>query len=261
MKSRANIKGHPIHPMLIPFPVAFFTGTLIFDILGLAYDNSTYWIIGQHLSIAGIIGGLLAAVPGLIDYFSTVPPESSAKKRATLHGITNISMLILFSIAAFYRRSIDAAPGIILALESFGFILMSIAGWMGATLVYRNQIGVDPRYANAGKWKELSVDPSGTQILVADIGDLQLNQMKLIHVGKKRIVLAKTEKGYVAFDDRCTHKGGSLAGGSMICGTVQCPWHGSQFDVQTGATKAGPAEKSIAVYAVSESQGKVYINL
>ncbi len=53
--------------------------------------------------------------------------------------------------------------------------------------------------------------------------------MKLLHVGSTSIVLAKTEKSYVAFDDRFTHKGGSLAGGAMICETVQCPWHGSHF--------------------------------
>jgi nitrite reductase/ring-hydroxylating ferredoxin subunit len=85
--------------------------------------------------------------------------------------------------------------------------------------------------------------------------------MKLIHTKDKRIVVARTEQGYVAFDDRCTHKGGSLAGGSMICGTVQCPWHGSQFDVKTGEVKAGPAKDKIEIYPVSESGGKVYLSV
>jgi uncharacterized membrane protein/nitrite reductase/ring-hydroxylating ferredoxin subunit len=261
MKSRANIKGHPIHPMLIPFPVAFFTGTLIFDILGLVYDNPNYWNIGKYLELSGIIGATLAAIPGVIDYFFTVPPDSSAKKRASLHGLTNISMLIIFCIAAFYRRTTDPIPGVVIALETAGFALMAIAGWMGATLVYRNQIGVDPRYAEAGKWKEQRVEHSSEPIFVATMDELKLNQMKLIHVGNKRIVLAKTENGYVAFNDRCTHKGGSLAGGSMMCGTVQCPWHGSQFDVHNGTVKAGPANNKIEVYRISELQGKVYLTL
>jgi len=83
--------------------------------------------------------------------------------------------------------------------------------------------------------------------------------MKLLHVGSKRIVLGKTEKGYVAFDDHCTHKGGSLAGGAMICSTVQCPWHGSQFDVTNGQVKAGPAKENIHTYPVTESEGHVYL--
>lgn len=261
MKSRANINGHPIHPMLIPFPVAFFTGTLIFDILAIVNNNSNFWNIGGWLIIVGIIGAVLAAIPGLIDYFGTVPPDSSAKKRATKHGLTNITMLILFCIAAYYRRSENASSTVVLALEGVGFILMSIAGWMGATLVYRNQIGVDPRYAHAGKWKEETIKPSGKPLEVATKDELKVNQMKLLHIGDKRIVVARTDKGYVAFDDRCTHKGGSLAGGSMICGTVQCPWHGSQFDVNNGSVAAGPAATKIAVYNISESQGKIFLTL
>jgi len=261
MKSKANIKGHPVHPMLIPFPIAFFTGTLIFDVLGLMNDNTHYWSIGQSLGIAGIIGALIATIPGVIDYFSTVPPNSSAKKRATLHGLFNISMLILFCIAALYRRTVDPVTGLVIALEGAGFMLMCVAGWMGATLVYRNQIGVDLRYANAGKWKELTVKHSNESILVGTTDELKLNQMKLIHVGNKRIVLARTESGYVAFNDRCTHKGGSLAGGSMMCGTVQCPWHGTQFDVKNGMVKAGPAKDKIEVYNLAELEGSVYITL
>ncbi|MDQ3552038.1 MAG: Rieske (2Fe-2S) protein [Bacteroidota bacterium] len=76
--------------------------------------------------------------------------------------------------------------------------------------------------------------------------------MKLLHIKDKRIVLAKTENKYVAFDDRCTHKGGSLAGGSIMCGTVQCPWHGSQFNVFNGYVTAGPAKEKIKIYTVTE---------
>ena len=259
MKSKAAIKGHPIHPILVAFPVAFFTGTLIFDILGKVLDNPALWHTGFYLEIAGIIGGLAAAVPGIIDYFFTVPPESSAKKRATKHGLLNITTVAVFFIAWMIRHNNDASSLVIISLEVLGVILLSVAGWMGGTLVYRNQIAVNPRYAHAGKWNEEYIKESGGQIHVADSDELQTNQMKLIHVNHKRIVIAKTEEGYVAFNDRCTHKGGSLAGGSMICGTVQCPWHGSQFDVKTGMVKAGPAKERISTYEVSESAGKIYL--
>ena len=79
--------------------------------------------------------------------------------------------------------------------------------------------------------------------------------------GTKRIVLARTERGYVAFDDRCTHRGGSLAGGVMICGTVQCLWHGSQFDAATGQVKAGPAKTPINVYQVTEERDEIKLKL
>jgi uncharacterized membrane protein/nitrite reductase/ring-hydroxylating ferredoxin subunit len=260
MRSRANIKSHPIHPILIVFPIAFFIGTFIFDILGVIYDNESLYGVAYYMQVCGIIGAVLAAIPGAIDYFKTVPPNSSAKKRATKHALLNITNLILF-IVAWILKGNNINPYIILVLELIGLILLAIAGWLGGTLVYRNQIGVDPRYANAGKWKEEEKGDAKGQIEVASADELKTDQMKLIHVNDKRIVIARTEKGYVAFDDRCTHKGGSLAGGAMICGRVQCPWHGSQFDVNSGAVKAGPAKEKINTYNISEANGKVYLNL
>src|SRR5260221_591332 len=233
MRSKFHIKSHPLHPILVGFPIAFFTGTLLFDILGWLQTNTAYWRTGMYLEITGIISAFLAAVPGIIDYFFIVPPESSGKKRATQHGILNITMLIIFIIVWFYRQNISASPYIILIAETMGIILMSISGWFGGTLVHRNQIGIDHRYAGAGKWKEKYFSNQKEEILVATSDELKLNQMMLIHVNKKRLVIGKTEDGYVAFDDRCTHRGGTLADGAMICGIVQCPWHGSQFDCKT----------------------------
>ncbi len=91
--------------------------------------------------------------------------------------------------------------------------------------------------------------------------ELEPDQMKLLHIDGRRIVLARTQSGYVAFDDGCTHKGGSLAGGVMIGGVVQCPWHGSQFDCRSGGVKAGPAEQPVATYRVTEANGEVRLSL
>jgi uncharacterized membrane protein/nitrite reductase/ring-hydroxylating ferredoxin subunit len=262
MKSRANIKGHPIHPILITLPIGFFIGTLVFDLLGLAFMEVSFNVAAGYMEISGVIGGLLAAVPGFIDYLNTVPPKSSAKKRATQHGLLNVTMVLIFAAAWIYRMLEEQPEYIItIALEFIGVVLMSIAGWLGGTLVYRNQIGVDPRYAFAGKWKEKHFDHSEERLIeVAASDELKLNQMQLLHIDHRRIVLARTETGYVAFDDHCTHRGGSLAGGSMICGTVQCPWHGSQFDTTTGDVKAGPAKEKIETYEVIEKDGKIFFD-
>jgi nitrite reductase/ring-hydroxylating ferredoxin subunit len=142
-----------------------------------------------------------------------------------------------------------------------GIVLLSVAGWLGGTLVHRNQIGVDHRYANAGKWNEAYFKGQTGAIEVAAMDELKMNALKLLHIGEQRIVLGRTEKGYMAFSDHCTHRGASLADGVLICGTVQCPWHGSQFDVETGAVKEGPAKESIAIYKVEEREGKVFLML
>jgi len=259
MKSKASIKSHPLHPMLIVFPIAFYIGTLLFDCLAVFFGNAEYGITGKYVHIAGIAGAVLAAIPGAIDYFSVIPPDSSGKKRGAAHGLINSSVLIIFVIALYLKYRADINPYIILFIELAGVVLTFVAGWMGGTLVYRNQIGVDNRYAGAGKWKELYIDEKTGPLEVGAADELKVDQMKLIHAKDKRIVIARTAQGYVAFDDHCSHKGGSLAGGAMICGTVQCPWHGSQFDVETGEVKEGPAQNKIETYQVKEAEGKVYL--
>lgn len=258
MKSFAHLRGHPLHAILVPFPIAFFTGTLIFGLLGYFKEDPVFWNTAGYLEAAGLLSGLAAALPGLLDFLRTVPPRSSARDRAAKHGMLNLSMLILFLMAALKRDTLFS--GWVVLFESAGFILMMMSGWLGGTLVVRNQIGVNPRYAHAGKWKEKRLRFHAGRIEAATVDELKRDQMMLLHLQGKRIVLARTGTGYVAFDDRCSHRGGSLAGGAMICGTVQCPWHGSQFDVHTGMVKAGPATEMIKTYGVTEQNGKVYLD-
>ena len=260
MRSKANFKSHPIHPMLVSFPLAFFPGSLIADVAAYVTDKGELWTVGYWLQIAGVGFALLAAIPGFIDYLFTVPPKSSGKKRAAQHGLLNVGVIIIFLSNWFYRQNPDASYHLIIGLDIAGTILISISGWLGGTLSFRNQIGVDHRYAYAGKWKEKYLGRGG-RIIAATSDELKPNQVKLLHLGDQRIVVARTEKNYVAFEDRCTHRGGSLADGAMICGTVQCPWHGSQFDVVTGEVKAGPAKENIRTYTVTESDGNVYVQL
>jgi nitrite reductase/ring-hydroxylating ferredoxin subunit/uncharacterized membrane protein len=263
MKSKAVLLGHPAHPMLIPFPFAFLTGAFLFDAAGWLRDVPSWWTTGGYLSLAGIATAVVAAVPGLIDYRYTVPPDSSAKTRATRHMLANLSAVGMFAIAWWIRGESTARPGLtVLGLEAVGLAVLSAGAYMGGTLVTRNMIGVDHRYARAGKWKDESIAArTNGAITVARHDELEVDQMKLLRVGDKRIVLARTENGYAAFDDRCTHKGGSLAAGVMMCGTVQCLWHGSQFDLSTGKVKAGPAKKPIQVYQVTEEHGEIRLVL
>ena len=263
MKSKAVLLGHPVHPMLIPFPFAFLIGAFLFDAVGWLGNVPSWWTTGAYLSLAGVATAVVAAVPGFIDYLYTVPPDSSAKTRATKHMLVNLGAVVMFAIAWWIRGETAARPVLaVLGLEATGLAVLSAGAYMGGTLVTRNLIGIDHRYAQGGRWCDESFAALPNQaITVATRDDLKVDQMKLLRVGDKRIVLARTEDGYVAFDDRCTHNGGSLAGGVMICGTVQCLWHGSQFDVSTGKVKAGPATKPIQVYPVNEEQGELKLLL
>ena len=249
MKSRASIKSHPIHPMLVTYPFAFLTGGWGFGLAGAVWRRREWTTVSQYLVPTGVVAGLIAAVPGIIDYRYSVPPKSSAKQRATKHALINTSALALFTAGWLLGKG-SRRKTIPLVLQTLGTAAISAGGWLGGTLAYRNQIGVDHRYANAGKWQEESRGHLRARALTSAAAPLDVNQMKLVHVDEERIVVARTERGHAAFQDRCTHKGGPLSDGTLICGVVQCPWHGSQFDVETGEVKCGPAEEEIQTYEI-----------
>jgi nitrite reductase/ring-hydroxylating ferredoxin subunit/uncharacterized membrane protein len=263
MRSKASFGGHPIHPMLVAFPIAFLYGSLVFDLAGLLGGWPAAYTTGAFMSLAAIGTGLIAAVPGLIDYLYVVPPNSSGKQWATWHMVVNVASLLLFGLGIAFRDWVSLAPSAAtVALEAIGVGLITIGGWIGGILVYREQIGVDHRYAEAGKWREAEVDGKpGEAVAIDGADELEPGQMMLVHAPDRRIVVARTDEGYAAFEDRCTHRGGSLAGGVLAGETVCCPWHGSQYDVCTGQVCRGPAKEGIQTYEVEEEEGEVRLTL
>jgi nitrite reductase/ring-hydroxylating ferredoxin subunit/uncharacterized membrane protein len=265
MRSRAHFKSHPLHPILVSFPIAFLAGCLFADAAGKLLRKPGLQVTGSYLSIAAIATGLIAAVPGLIDYLTIIPPGSTAKKRATQHMLINVTALALVAIGCAFRNwhtRLPAWPTILLELAAVA--LVSWGGWLGGTLVYRNQIAIDHRYAHAGKWHETDITgtPGQTITIEGAATEMRPGQMRLLKWNRRRIVLARTENdAFAAFDDHCTHRGGPLADGALVCNTVQCPWHGSQFDVTTGQPKAGPAEKPINTYKAELRDGKLHLTL
>jgi len=259
MKSFANVKGHPIHPALIPFPFAFLPTALLFDAGSRVLSRPAWAITGFHLLQLGILSGLVAAVPGVLDFLMRVPPASSGRKRALQHGVLNVSAIVMFAIVWMLRRA-GSVTVLTLALEFIAVAALIYSGTLGGTLVTRNLISVDHRHANAGKWSEARITaPAGKPVVIARADELERDQMKLVIVNGRRLVLARTGRGYQAFDDGCTHRGGSLADGVCIDGAVQCLWHGSQFDCTTGEVRSGPAKKKIRTYEVKQQKDDVLL--
>lgn len=244
--------------MLVVLPLGLFLGSWIFDLIGKATNNELLWAASYYCAIAGIVGGFCAAIPGAIDWFTVVPPRSSGKKRGLLHACLNVAVLIGFISIAVHRSAPIGEPGgFELALMTACIVVLGISGWLGGTLSYRNQIGVDHRYANAGTFKERRLD--SWERPACNQSELSEGQMMLVRVADERVVLGRCPEGMIAFSDHCTHKGGPLSDGALVGCTVQCPWHGSQFDVHTGRVVAGPAKSKIEVYETEIRAGEVYV--
>jgi uncharacterized membrane protein len=207
MRSKAHIKSHPLHPILVGFPITFFISTLLFDAAAALRSNESFSQTASYLHVLGIFSAIAAAIPGAIDYFKVIPPGSSAKKRGTQHGILNSTACSFLLEHGLTRNSHDPGITFLIFFEFLAVVLLGIGGWLGGTLVHRNQIGIDHRYADAGKWKEKDGERSGELIKVAKADELKVNQMMLIHANGKRIVLGRTEHEFIALDDFCTHRG------------------------------------------------------
>lgn len=143
MKAKATLLGHPIHPMLIVFPLGLLPLAVIFDITYWVTANPRWPEISFWLIAAGLIGGLLAAVFGLADWLK-IPSGTRAKAIGLLHGIINVIVVGFFGVSWLLRRPNPAAPETIaIVLGVVGLGLALISGWLGGELVFRLSAGVD----------------------------------------------------------------------------------------------------------------------
>lgn len=148
MSSPASIAGHPIHPMLIPFPIALWVFSLVADLIYLWRDNPAWAWIAFYTLAGGILGAILAAVFGIIDYFSI--RDKKVSKLAAWHARINVLALLLFA-ASFYFRTTNGATiiggrtTIPLALSITGVVCVTISGWLGGELVFKHGVAVQPQ--------------------------------------------------------------------------------------------------------------------
>lgn len=150
MESKVKIFGHPVHPMLVAFPIAFYVATFA---LYLTYQSNgdVFWFrYGVVANIAGVVMGALAAIPGLIDWFTAIPADSHAKRTGLIHMALNSLTLILFAVAAIsnYNKWIESYPNLnaTLLLTGIGVLCTVAAGFYGWTLVQKYHVGVDLTY-------------------------------------------------------------------------------------------------------------------
>jgi uncharacterized membrane protein len=144
MESKAKFLGHPIHPILVVFPLGLLVTSVIFDLLfyfGLAHITPE---VGFWMAVAGIIGGVISAIFGLIDWLA-IPSDTRAKKIGLFHGLANVVVLIFFVLSVLTRlNNVSHAPGSgAILLSAIGILAGLIGGWLGGELVHRLNVGND----------------------------------------------------------------------------------------------------------------------
>src|SRR5215831_5705547 len=138
-ESAAHIGKHPIHPMLVVFPIGLWVAALAFDIVEMATGNPLWRTLAFWNIVGGIIGALLAAVPGFLDYPGVKGREG---RLATWHMVINLAAVVLFVVNAVLRLRVNADSPWPLLLSIIGVVGVFVSGWLGGELVYVERFGV-----------------------------------------------------------------------------------------------------------------------
>lgn len=143
MRARARLFGHPIHQMLIVFPLGLLTTAAVLDVVHLVNGGSLSAVMAFWLIAGGILGGLAAAIFGLIDWLG-IPSGTRARRIGLLHGVGNVVVVGLFAGSWLLRREQPVSPATAALVLSFaGVALATVTGWLGGELVDRLGVGVD----------------------------------------------------------------------------------------------------------------------
>ena len=158
VRSTAAIGGHPIHPMLVPFPIAFLVGALVSDLVFWGTGDGFWSRASWWLLAAGVVMGLLAAVFGLIDFLTI--PRARQGSTGWVHFLGNLLAVMLALVNVLLRLGDAGAAvlpgGLILSFVTVGILL--VTGWMGGELAYRFKIGVIEQAEGPASSRESAVD-------------------------------------------------------------------------------------------------------
>jgi len=260
---------HPLHPMLVHFPIGLFILSLLLDLGSLAFPLTPNLVREAfYAMLLGVIGALIAAVPGLVDY-TDIRNDHPGKRIATAHLTLNLIVVGLYGINLGVRSStLDAlkTPVGSLILSLVGLTLLSVSGYLGGRLVYSEGISV-------GRHKRRTPTPENTLHLTRDeTGDagfvpvpqaesLGDRETLRVEIDAQVIAIAKLDGNFYAFQEFCTHRFGPLSEGDFKGFDVECPWHNSCFDVRTGKVTNGPAKVDLKTFRIERRDGKICVGV
>jgi nitrite reductase/ring-hydroxylating ferredoxin subunit/uncharacterized membrane protein len=219
--------GHPLHPVLTDIPLGAWTATVVLDAVA---EQTRSAGIARASDIAlelGLVGAVGAAVTGAADWKDT---DARPRRLGLAHAVLNVGATLLFGGSLICRATGNRTAG--RALAATGYLVAAAAAYLGGELVYQEQVGVNH---SAG----LELPEHFTAVLA----DAELAEGRLMRARYKDtpIMLVRQGNRICALIERCAHLGGPLADGKLENDAVTCPWHGSRFDLASGAVIDGPS--------------------
>lgn len=235
--------GHPLHPALTDVPIGSFTGAAVLDLLGGERSQAAV----EGLLALGIAATLPTAAAGLSDWSDTYGSE---QRIGVVHALANVASLGLFAASLAARRRGNSGLGRTLTLA--GLTTLVTGGYLGGHLTYARGVGVNNAFYEH--------EPEDWTVAM-DAADLPAGSPTKVDVAGANVLLYRSADRIYAIGSRCSHAGGPLQDGKIdeaaLC--VECPWHGSVFQLEDGAVVHGPASVPQAAYDVRERDGRIEV--
>ncbi len=237
--------GHPLHPALTDVPLGAWTAALALDAME-SISGRRELAAGADAAIAvGLVGAAGAAVTGLTDWSET---SGRARKVGILHGLMNVGATALYTTSLILRRKKKRNAGVGFAM--LGYAVSSASAYLGGHLVFGEQIGVNHAAAQEMPKEFVPVLPDA---------ELREGEMKRADAGGVPVLLVRLEGAVCALAHTCSHLGGPLSEGKLEGDVVQCPWHGSRFNVKDGSVVDGPATFPQPCFEARVREGQIEV--
>lgn len=233
--------GHPLHPFMTDVTLGAMTTSMALDALG---EED-----GADLALKlGVMTSGVTALSGAAQWYDATNHEEP-RRLGALHAELN-SVALGFYVASWMLRARDKRTAGV-ATAWIGHALAHTSGYIGGHLAYNLGIGVDRTMTigRIGEWADTGVQES----------ELGPGEAKRIEVGDVPVMLLKDHTAIYAASPVCTHLEGPLDEGSIDGSCVQCPWHGSMFDVTNGKVVHGPATAALPVYETRVVSGRIEV--
>jgi uncharacterized membrane protein len=141
MSSPASFKGHPFHPMIVPLPIGLWIFSIISDLIfKFGYGGAVWNDVAFYTLAGGIVGALIAALPGFVDLTGLTNPKT--KTIAIWHMIINLAAVGLYCVNFWLRMHRAPGDNLPIILSGVGIVLIVISGWLGGELVYVRGVAV-----------------------------------------------------------------------------------------------------------------------
>jgi uncharacterized membrane protein len=147
MSTPASIAKHPLHPILVVFPIGLWIFSLIADFIFLFGGDARWNDVAFYTIAGGLVGALVAAVPGLFDMFSISDPKVG--KVAWNHMVLNLIAVAIFALNFYLRIGNTAGATLPILLSVTGVFFIAVSGWLGGELVYVHGMGVEQHSTRA----------------------------------------------------------------------------------------------------------------